>query len=138
MVGFPELNKISITETDTEYAVYYSSNSMSGHFYNILLSIGQVIALFFLGWWQTSIFFIAKSCETNTNTFMCLNDIYIDLDHFFNFKYLAVHGAWWFEFFSLKSLTKLAFLGVKTVAFLFYFLVLKNVASIFKFGYESE
>ena len=39
LVGFPQLNRFFTTETDTELAVYCSSNAMSGYLSTILLSM---------------------------------------------------------------------------------------------------
>ena len=37
LAGYPELNRTSIAETDTESAVYYSDNAMSGYLCTIIL-----------------------------------------------------------------------------------------------------
>ena len=43
LVGFPELNKISIAETDTEYSVYCSNNTESSHPYTIILPMAYTV-----------------------------------------------------------------------------------------------
>ena len=47
LVGFPELNIVSITETDIELAVFCSNNTMTGHLYTIILSMDVPIGICF-------------------------------------------------------------------------------------------